>query len=37
LWALGAALAVAATVALASTLRHTLGAVRVAPVLALRD
>jgi putative ABC transport system permease protein len=37
LWALGASLAVAATVALASTLRHTLGAVRVAPVLALRD
>ncbi len=37
LWTMGAALAVAAAVALGSTLRHTLYAVRVAPVLALRD
>lgn len=37
LWAIGAALAVATLVALGSTLRHTLSAVRVAPVLALRD
>jgi putative ABC transport system permease protein len=37
LWTLSAALAIAALVALGSTLRHTLGAVRVTPVLALRD
>jgi putative ABC transport system permease protein len=37
LWAVGAALAVATLVAFGSTLRHTLTAVRVAPVLALRD
>jgi putative ABC transport system permease protein len=37
LWALAAALAVASLVALGSTLRHTLGAVRVTPALALRD
>ncbi|GAB3402490.1 ABC transporter permease [Massilia agilis] len=37
LWALGAALAVALAVALGATLRHTLAAVRVTPVLALRD
>lgn len=37
LWAVGAALALATLVAFGSTLRHTLSAVRVAPVLALRD
>jgi putative ABC transport system permease protein len=37
LWTLSAALAIAALVALGSTLRHTLTAVRVTPVLALRD
>jgi putative ABC transport system permease protein len=37
LWTIGAALAVATVVAFGSTLRHTLSAVRVAPVLALRD
>ena len=37
LWTMGAALAVASAVALGSTLRHTLAAVRVAPALALRD
>jgi putative ABC transport system permease protein len=37
LWAVAAALALAAVVAFGSTLRHTLSAVRVAPVLALRD
>jgi putative ABC transport system permease protein len=36
-WTVGAALAVAGAVALGSTLRHTLAAVRVAPALALRD
>jgi putative ABC transport system permease protein len=36
-WALSAALAVAAAVALGSTLRHTLAAMRVTPALALRD
>jgi putative ABC transport system permease protein len=37
LWAIGAALAVAVAVALGSTLRHTMTAVRITPVLALRD
>jgi putative ABC transport system permease protein len=37
MWTVLAALAVAATVALAATLRHTLAAVRITPVLALRD
>ncbi|MES2901440.1 MAG: ABC transporter permease [Pseudomonadota bacterium] len=37
MWAIGAALAVALVVALGSTLRHTLSAVRMAPALALRD
>jgi putative ABC transport system permease protein len=37
LWTVSAALAIAALVALGSTLRHTLAAVRVTPVLALRD
>lgn len=37
LWALSAALSLAALVALGSTLRHTLSAIRVAPALALRD
>jgi putative ABC transport system permease protein len=37
LWTVGFALAVAALVALCSTLRHTFTAMRLAPVLALRD
>ncbi len=37
LWTIGAALAVALAVALGSTLRHTVSAVRIAPALALRD
>ena len=37
LWTISAALAVALIVALCSTLRHTLSAVRIAPVQALRD
>jgi putative ABC transport system permease protein len=37
LWTLAAALAVAGLVTLGSTLRHTLAAVRMAPVCALRD
>jgi putative ABC transport system permease protein len=37
LWTLAAALAVAGLVALGSTLRHTLAAVRITPALALRD
>lgn len=37
MWTIGAALAVALVVALGSTLRHTLSAVRMAPALALRD
>ena len=37
LWTVGAALGVAASVALLATLRHTLSAVRLAPALALRD
>jgi putative ABC transport system permease protein len=37
LWAISAALAVAVAVALGSTLRHTITAVRITPVLALRD
>ncbi len=37
LWTISAALAVAVAVALGSTLRHTLAAVRIAPALALRD
>jgi len=37
LWTVGAALGVAVAVALGSTLRHTLSAVRLAPALALRD
>jgi putative ABC transport system permease protein len=37
LWAIAAALSVAAAVALGATLRHTLSAVRITPVLALRD
>lgn len=37
LWTVGFALAVAAIVALCSTLRHTFVAMRLAPVLALRD
>jgi putative ABC transport system permease protein len=36
-WTLAAALAVTGLVALAATLRHTLAAVRITPVLALRD
>jgi putative ABC transport system permease protein len=36
-WTLAAALAVAGLVTLGSTLRHTLAAVRMAPVCALRD
>ncbi|MGZ5199241.1 MAG: ABC transporter permease [Telluria sp.] len=37
MWTVLAALAVAIVVALAATLRHTLAAVRITPVLALRD
>jgi putative ABC transport system permease protein len=37
LWAVAAALSVAAAVALGATLRHTLSAVRITPMLALRD
>jgi putative ABC transport system permease protein len=37
IWTLAAALAVTGLVALAATLRHTLAAVRITPVLALRD
>lgn len=37
MWTVLAALAVAAVVALGATLRHTLAAVRITPVLALRD
>ncbi len=37
LWTVGAAFALAALVAFASTLRHALAAVRIAPALALRD
>jgi putative ABC transport system permease protein len=37
LWAISAALAVAALVAVGSTLRHTMSAVRIAPADALRD
>jgi putative ABC transport system permease protein len=37
LWTLAAALAIAVLVTLGSTLRHTLAAVRITPVLALRD
>jgi putative ABC transport system permease protein len=37
LWTLGAALAIIGLVALAATLRHTLAAMRITPVLALRD
>ena len=37
LWAVAAALVVAATVALGATLRHTLSAVSIRPVLAMRD
>jgi putative ABC transport system permease protein len=37
LWAIAAALFVALAVALGATLRHTLSAVRIRPVLALRD
>lgn len=37
LWTVGGALAIAVAVALISSLRHTLSAVRIAPALALRD
>jgi putative ABC transport system permease protein len=37
LWTLAAALALAGTVTLCATLRHTLAAVRITPALALRD
>ena len=37
LWTIGGALAIALAVALFSSLRHTLSAVRIAPALALRD
>ena len=37
LWTIGGALAIAIAVALFSSLRHTLSAVRIAPALALRD
>lgn len=37
LWTIAAALAVAVLVALGSTLRHTVSAMRITPVLALRD
>jgi putative ABC transport system permease protein len=37
LWTVGGALAIAIAVALFSSLRHTLSAVRIAPALALRD
>ena len=37
LWTVGGALAIAVAVALFSSLRHTLSAVRIAPALALRD
>ncbi|HZV67672.1 MAG TPA: hypothetical protein VFG03_22530, partial [Telluria sp.] len=37
MWTLAAALAMALLVALLATARHTLAALRIAPVLALRD